>query len=231
MKPLRLLILLSAFCLDVQVHADRVHYSENKRETIQVSEGTRLILDRGAIVERREDVLHVVQGLVYLDANDAVTLQTPFNLMTCESSCRALIERKRGEVEIKNLHGRVLIRRTGEDRTLALPAGMRLKISRVNSKGVAELEFPQSLPWADTVRTWARLFPGDVKEFRSTLIEFRKDWLEAVEAATLLHQDYAGRALASFEAERKKARERREARLKEEAELRRLFRQKNYLEQ
>ena len=93
------------------------------------------------------------------------------------------------------------------------------------------MEFPQSLPWLSTVKSWAKLYPGNAKQLREEVADFRPAWREAVEAVSHLHAETAERAIASYEAGQAQERARQKAREREDESLRSLFRAKNNLGQ
>ncbi len=245
----RVLALVFFFCADVQVHAggkksedahaksqekkiselgDKPLLAE-KRETVGLS-GSTLVLGRGGLVRREGKFVQLIRGSFYFDGSSEVAFKTPFATLRCGGGdCRMLIERKREEVVIQNLRGNIILHRVGEPQEYLLPTATQVTVGAVTAAGFADMEFPQSLPWAVTARDWAALFPGTVKEFKTELETFRPVWQESVEAISHLHLKRAGLEIAAAE---KAARDTAASAAqveKEDAKLRQLFRQKNDL--
>ncbi len=219
------------FCADVHVHADRSDaFLAEKREILELS-GGKLTMTKGSLIRREsEDIVQLIRGDFYYDGSELATFRTPFATFSCGGGeCRMLIERRGDKVEIKNLRGSVVVKRMGEEKNYLLPTAMQVEIGTVTSKGWADMEFPQSLPWNETARRWAALYPGELKDFKQTLEEFRADWREAVEAVSSLHLERAGREIASAKRAADQAAQRAAAEDREDAKYRELFRKKNEL--
>lgn len=241
MRIWRALALIAAFCVDVHVRADEVRatcfghqvpcavQAEGERQVLQ-AETLNIAMNPHALLEQRaSNVIELVNGHFLISAAKPVKFQTPYGRAWCEDECKALFEREDKKLTIKSLGGSWRLTRTGDEQVYAVPPGLQVSIGEVAPGGSAQMEIPQSLPWASTVRDWAALYPGDVKEFKSELAEFRGLWHRAVEMASHMQYQFAKREIASVENERAAELARQKAREREDESLRRLFREKNYL--
>ncbi|HMN69817.1 MAG TPA: hypothetical protein PKC28_14835 [Bdellovibrionales bacterium] len=241
MSYARLAFFLVVFFLDVHVRASEAAHPPEEcwsQPTCAVDAGanfkslenktSKLRLAPRAIVERRDgDAVQVLAGTVLAEIGRGVSVRTPFAVLSCVDDCVGIVSREESSVRLKALDGRWLVRRLGEKIDYALDAGLQMTISEVGDKGVAEMEFPQSLPWFSTVKEWAGLFAGTPGEFKEVLRSFRERWRAAVDVVSVIHAGEAGRTIASHQAgvEAEKARQR--AREREDRRLRELFRRKN----
>lgn len=243
MSAWRWLMCIALFCVDVRVRAEELAGScwdkempcpvqANDRRRLVESEGLKISLAAGSLVEQRDaDSVQLVQGSFYIFTSRAVVFKTPYAQFECEDECKALVEREPLRLTLKSLAGRWLVTRKGETQQYALPAGLQILLGEVEPNGRAQMEFPQSLPWLSTVKSWAKLYPGSAKELRQEVADFRPAWREAVEAVSRLHLDTAKRAIASYESNQAQELARQKARAREDESLRSLFRAKNNLGQ
>jgi hypothetical protein len=197
-----------------------------------------LVLAAGTIVEHRNrtddtDTLQLVRGHFYVEAGSGIALQTPFGKFHCDKSgdddCKGLIWREDTSVNLRSLGGAWRITRMGDSAEYALAPGLQTVLSEVNETGKAGFEFPQSLPWAQTLKEWAALYPREWKAFKAEVASFRPVWTEAVESVSQLHKSIVKREVAAYYdgIAAQKARAAREA--AEDESLRSMFRQKNYM--
>ncbi len=244
MKPGRFILIAAMFFIDVRVRAEDSHKEAScwgKRIpcAIQATEHKReyrngdfvLVLGAGSIAQQRDEkTIQLVEGKFYVEIDKPVIFKTPYASISCESVCTALITRALTGVTVKSLAGEWNIQRLGEKKNYSLSSGLQLSIGEVETSGVAQMDFPQSLPFAPTVMEWSKLFPGTVELFKSDVARFRLDWKEAVESASQVHEQAASRAIASYEAGLAKEEARRKSVAKEEAAMRELFRRKNNID-
>lgn len=226
---LRSFVLLSCFTVHVHVRAaEAIARAAHSAEDFTFGE-SKMRLAQGALVEKRkENAAHLVKGeaLAYLKGKDV--LQTAYAYVRCQSDdCKALVHREKDRVTFGALEGVLLVHRLGENKDYVLPTAMQVSVGGVMADGYAEMDFPQSLPWDETVKSWARLFRGDLKEFKSTLAEFREVWHESVEAVSHLHEERAQRVIASHDKAVQDQQARQKAQEREDEELRKLFREKS----
>ncbi len=218
------------FCFTVQIQVRAASDSHAKQNTQSYSFGrSRVRLGVDALIEKRKDhAAHLVRGdaLAHLQGEDV--LQTAYAYVRCQGEeCQVLVRRERDRVTFGALEGVLLVHRLGENKDYVLPTAMQVVVGPVTSQGFADMDFPQSLPWDDTVKIWARLFSGNVKEFKSTLAEFREVWHESVEAVSHLHEEHAQRMIASYYKSVAEQQSHLKAQEREDEELRKLFRQKS----
>jgi len=218
------------FCLDIHVKADMAVASGSSKKTWSGG-GMDVVMMPGSLIEQREgEMVNLVKGKFFIEFKHGVSVRTPFAAVLCQSeTCMAIIHRAGMEMEVKALKGEFSVRRLGDRAHYNLIAGSRVGLAGVTDEGKADMDFPQSLPWDSTVKEWAKFFPGNMKEFRPVLAEFRADWKRAVEALSGLHTERASREIASHQAALAAAAARAAVQEREDAKLRELFRQKNDL--
>ncbi|MGZ3723693.1 MAG: hypothetical protein ACXVA9_12210 [Bdellovibrionales bacterium] len=237
MSPQRL-VLLCIFFLDVHVKAETV--SECWGKTIpcpvQASASKKVISagnikvsigPHGLLEQRDEKTIQLVSGEFYVETAKPVVFKTPYAKVWCDGECKALFNRETDKLDVKSLEGRWLVQRNGEKTTYAVPEAQQISISEVTEDGRAEMEFPQSLPWAPTVKKWGALYPGTLDELKPTLVKFRETWKQAVESVSEMHSQAASRTIASYENSQAKERARKAAQEREDQRLRAIFREKN----
>jgi hypothetical protein len=214
--------------VDIRVKADTPVVAMAHKKSFS-AKGLQVVLGPGSLLEQHDkNEFQLVKGEFLVELQSIAKLKTPFATVTCDGDpCLALIHRDSTQVQIKALRGEFRVRRLGEKTDYGLGAGLQLTVMEVADNGVAEMEFPQSLPWDSTVKEWAHYYSGTSKEFRETLIQFREDWQQAVERVSQIHEQYAGRVIASYEATLAEERSRKAAQEREDAKMRKLFREKN----
>ena len=240
MRLLRLGTLCFLFCVDVHVKAQGLLAEDcwNKDGQCAVQAGAsrrvmsnstlRIVLAPQALLERRDPgTIQLVRGEFYVESSTAVKLQTPFAKVWCIDECKALFTRAANGLEVKSLAGQWRVERLGEPTIYALAAGLQLVFGEVSDQGMAQMEFPQSLPWAPTLKQWAALYPDKMSVWKGEVQQFRQVWRDAGEAVSVLHQSAANQAVAAHEKEVTMARQKRLAQLHEDEGLRELFRSKN----
>ncbi len=228
-RLLRTLILMASFTVQVQVRAAAKVARASHSPTEFTFGESKIRLAQGSLIEKRkEHAAHLVKGVVLAQLKGKDVLQTAYAYVRCQSeACQALVHREKDRVTFGVVEGVLLVHRLGENKDYVLPTAMQVSVGAVMADGYAEMDFPQSLAWDETVQTWARLFEGDLKEFKSTLAEFREVWHESVEAVSHLHEENAMRVIASYDHAVQDQQARQKAQEREDAELRKLFRQKS----
>lgn len=221
------------FCVDVHVKAAEICWGKTVpcivegRQKLE-SAGVKIASDASALLEKIDaSNVRLVNGQIYVDVSKKIAFKTPYARVWCEGRCRGILSRDLKQVNIKSLSGVWLASRTGDKGTYSVPEGMQMSFAEVTEEGSALMEFPQSLPWDPTIKMWIALYPGNLKEFKPLLTEFREIWRAAVDRASDMHQEQAERTIASHEKELAEERARQVERDREDAQLRALFREKN----
>ena len=133
-------------------------------------------------------------------------------------------------VELSVLKGQAQSQLKGHEAPWVLPQGFYFRFGPVDSQGLVQVDLPQPLVIKNSLRRWSSLHAFDKQLWWTKAQAMIPIWLRAVEASAQWQQSKAERQIASVEAERlRRERIREENRRKDEG-LRRLFRQKNYLE-
>ncbi|MGE4129993.1 MAG: hypothetical protein AB7F86_00055 [Bdellovibrionales bacterium] len=228
---LRFLFLAGLFFLDVHVRAStKVIAAEDARKVTVQEDARTVVLGRKGLLEQRDEhTWHLVRGTLYAEATADERFETPFMVARCQDRCQILMERHEDAVQVSCLSGTLQVVPVGDIKPSQLEAGLGARFGRVGPDGKSISEIPQSLPWDKTVRSWAVLWPGDLREFKTTLLEFRKTWQDGVERASLLHSSKADRAIASEQERLRRMEVLRGQREREDAKLRALFREKAWV--
>ncbi len=224
---IRLFWLVALFCIDLRVKAEPEVYAAHSQKTWDGA-GLHVIMQPGSLIEKREgDTVHLIKGQFLIELKDSATVKSVFATLGCAAGqCRALVERTAERLVVKALKGEFMVRRLGDPQHYALMAGAGVIVLPVTDEGVAEMDFPEALPWESTVKEWAKFFPGTIKEFKPTLVQFREDWKLAVEKLSELHAEHASRTIASHDKEVAEELARKAAQEREDAKYRKLFREK-----
>lgn len=250
-KLIRVLVVFASLCADVQVRASEAAHTEHgkskanscwgvtipcripadKKHNISESAAT-IVLKKDSLLEQTEtDTVSLIKGRMLIELKSSgLKIKTPFAAFSCEGECSAIFDREPGVIRVRGIVGAWRVNRLGDQIEYALNSGTQVLIGKVDASGKAEMEIPQSLPWDEIAQDWAELFPRSKKEFKSELADFRVNWKMAVEWASRMQLEHAKRSIAAHEAELARERAARAAQEREDAELRRLFRQKNYIE-
>lgn len=243
----RAALICALFFIDIKVHAGEHNHAAEAVEAVdcwgkilpcavQTSRHRRTLKAAGfemtmsphSIVEQRDaKTVQLVKGDYYLAVDGLVKFNTPYAEIRCSNECKGIFNRSEKNIEIKSLEGQWVIKRLGDKQEYALRAGLQVKVSEVEENGMAEMEFPQGLPFNATVKEWAKFYSGEYKEFKEEVTVFRQSWQEAVEQVSQAQLENATRSIASHQSEIDKQRAAKAAAEREDAELRKLFREKN----
>ena len=223
------------FTMDIRVRAAESCFNRampcviEGRQEIEAKDLQVVVGRNSLVVQSEKSLLQLVRGHVYVEAQADTRVRTPFATAWCEGACTGILERAPRHVVIMSLSGSWRLQRTGEVTTYQVAVGSRVKVSEVTPEGVAGMDFPQALPFVETVRLWGSLFPGNVEELRVRVAEFQPRWMEVVEKLSEANQQAARRSIANWNKVQAEEQARRLATKREDEELRRLFREKNYL--
>lgn len=240
----RFVLIAALFFIDVRVRAEDSHketecWGKQIPCAVQATDHKRefkngdfiFVLAAGSLAQQRDQkTIQLVDGDFYIEIDKPMLFNTPYASVTCASVCKALVSRQISGLTVKALEGDWTVQRLGEKRVYTLGAGLQISIGEVETSGMAQMDFPQSLPWASTVKEWSKLYVGSAELFKSDVTQFRRDWKTAVESAAKVHEEVAARAVASFGEGVAKEQARRKAVEKEDAALRELFRRKNNID-
>lgn len=227
MNLVKKFMLLACCILDVRIHAQSVEADHNGFKF--TANQTTIVMKKDALMDQREESIQLIRGEFYVETNEQPKFTTPYASFRCKSTCKALITRTYDQVAWRALQGSWEFVRTGEARKYELGAGARVVVSAVQSDGKAHIEPLQGLPWERTISDWAQLYPGKFPEFKSSVAQFREEWMERVKLISNWNEDESKRLLASHERHLADERARRAAIEREDQRLRQMFRQKNYL--
>jgi hypothetical protein len=243
MSAWRAMMLVALFFMDVHVRAAEVQKDDCWGKTLPCAvqtashrrewkaPGFKMILGENSIAEQKDTkTVQLVQGDFYLEVDGNVKFKTPYAEVRCANDCKGIFNRTTQEIAVKSLGGQWVIKRTGEAQEYALHTGLQVKVSEVEDNGMAEMEFPQGLPFSPTVKEWAKFYSGDFKHFKSDVAVFRQQWEGAIDQVSQAQLENATRSIASHQSQLEKERARKRAIEREDAELRKLFREKNNLE-
>jgi len=213
----------------IHVHADAVVSAHHGVKSVEVGKA-RISMSKNALMEVREGKkVHPVRGEFLVEMQDSEAIQSPFGVVTCVDGCRGIFERRDDALVVKGLKGQWQIRRLGDGAAYELPAGYQVRLGLVTSLGVADMEMPQALPWLTTLEQWSKLHTGPKADFLAQVREFRPVWRRGVDGTTELHAALAQRSLASHYESLERERKIEQQRQREDAELRRQFREKNFV--
>lgn len=222
---IRLFWVVALFCIDIRVKAEPEVYAGHGKKNWE-SKGIEVVMQPGSLIDNRDGV-HLVRGHFLIELKDFATVKTTFATLGCAADeCQALVDRSGDKLVVKALKGEFMVRRLGDPQHYSLIAGAQVTVASVTDDGKAAMDFPEALPWDSTVKEWIKFFPGSIKEFKPTLVQFREDWKQAVEKLSDLHFKYAARTIASHDKQVAEELARKAAQEREDAKYRKLFREK-----
>jgi hypothetical protein len=184
-----------------------------------------------SLVEQRDtETIQLIEGDIYVVTSSDTKFKTPYAEIRCADDCKAIFNRKSDQILIKSLGGQWIVKRLGDKQEYALHAGLQVTVSEVGTDGMAQMEFPQGLSWEPTVKEWAKFYSSGYAHFKNDLSAFREVWEAAVEKTSEAQLHNATRSIASHQQAVRSEQARQKAREHEDAELRRLFREKNNID-
>lgn len=222
-------------CLDASEYPCALRSSVSKWK-LELGTLKVVLKESATVIWKDERNFQVVSGDVWFAASDreSVRIQSEFGYFeNGDSELNVFVRKDSQLMEIYPLTQGVKVFPLGlsSKNGLLLPVGYRSFLSSVGSHGVAKYEIPVATNLKGLIESWAPMFDGTAQELAGFLTEYRKKWVDAVESGSLLHQEMAKREIAS-ERERRARRDRwLKAKREEERYLKKLYRQKNYLDQ
>lgn len=239
----RILLAFFAFTIEVKVKAEiiewpsgclktdqtcAIHIDTPQTFTIELGDGD-LSLGKDSVVVRKGTEAELLQGQMLVSVHSPVRVVTRYADLEM-SSGRMLVKVDSQEVQVTALNHVVKISLKGHGEVIQLTPGFSVSVKGVDLKGFSIVEVPQPLVIDSTIRKWARLHKGDRKTLREEIGRSIESWRRAVREGGQWHQQMVERSIASHkEQEARKAAWRAKVEQENQA-LRRLFRQKNYLE-
>lgn len=243
-RLLKLFSFFFAFNMEVRVHAEMVFSPENcwaksshcgaenssaKPEALKISEG-KVTLSAQTIVSQRPQNYRLVRGKVLVSA-ERLEWSSLFANFKCVEKCLFILEKEDGYVRALALRGNLQVNRLGDLQTYNLPEGFWVRVGAVGPEGSAPMEFPQSLAVQPTLKEWAELYQGELHDFKKESRNLMPIWTNAAVVASQWQKSVAERNLAAYEAEQTKAQKARAAREMEDQRLRKIFLERNFLNQ
>ena len=158
MKFVRALVYVALFCVNVRVHASEKLAEKEKASDVPAcwtkylpcpvqakdagrvveAPGLKIALGQGSLLEGLENgAIQLVAGSFYIETSKPVVFKTPYARFSCESECKALVDRVETQVTVQSLNGRWLIRRAGEEQEYARAAGLQSLVGEVELEGQA----------------------------------------------------------------------------------------------
>jgi hypothetical protein len=241
---IKMCLLVFLFFLDVHLNAESIFYpagcwgktvpcsveNETGRRLSLELKGMSIHLDSKAIVKAMSaNEADLARGTLFAKHASEFQWHTPFGDVFCEK-CQLILQRDEHSLEISALSGNVSVQRKGDSEKYFLPPGFSVTLSAVTVDGKADLEIPQAAPLRPTAKTWAKVYPGTVNDFKKDLGAYIESWRFAVETASKMHQEEADRRIAAAESDRERADRIRHEREVQNQKLRDLFRGKNYFQ-
>ena len=161
---------------------------------------------------------------------NAATVVTPYGRATCAGECEALFDRTENEVTIDALTEGWTLTRTGETEARTIPPATTVRVGQVTRDGRAAVTAPTTRAWADLITRWAKLYPDGGEAFTERAHEFREAYDDAVATLSARDQSRAVAMITAHQTEESNRAAKIRAAADEDARLRKLFRERNYVE-
>lgn len=238
------IVVLFLVSLDLNISAETIFYPNNcwgkdeacavqndsKRPVTLQLNGMQVHMDSQAIMKTEtQGEADLARGTLFAKHAEEFTWRTPFGQVVCHS-CQVLLHRDENSLEVNAIKGRVTIVRKGDGSSYELPAGFSVELSAVTKDGRANLDFPQAAPLVLVGKAWARVYNGNTQDFKKEFSDYVKTWDQVADLSSQMQKEEAQRRIASDEAERARVEKIRQDRLREQERIRKLFREKNYLQ-
>ncbi len=184
-------------------------------------------LSTGTVVEKGElGQYKLIQGVVRLQGVD-VQVQSPFGEVNCRGECEILLRRAPDEFEVMNLNGTALVKFNKKE-ILVLGEGLLVIMSGVNGHGEPRVSIPMRPSHAYLLRRLKETHLGG--DFSERVRPYLAHQAAIADEAASRLEVHIDRQLASLRAQENARLKRLKEQEKERSALRRLFRQKNYLD-
>lgn len=208
---------------------------QQKRTSLQLDDVKVVLSKSASIVWLSDSSFQVISGDVWIQqdqAGDHVLIKTEYGSLRSSGDLNVFLRKSEYALEIYPIFNEVRVYPLGlsDQKGLLLPAGYRSQLSAVNESGVAQYEIPVATNLKGFIEAWAPLFDGAPMDLTANLRKFKNLWLNAVHDGGDWQMDLAQREIASEKKRQEHLADLRRKRLEEEKYLRKLFRQKNYLE-
>ncbi len=187
-------------------------------EGLRLLKGELILKDSDLELQDREDASTIVLG-------------TEYGRMISQAGVWLMLKREADHwMEVDVLRGSVDLKLLGHQEKLSVGQGFSLRFGPVNEKGLSQVELPQPVRVQSVLMRWLRGTQKDPEVWRTKVQLVLPSWQTAAEEIALWQSQTVLRHLASVQEEERKRAQRALQRQREDEELRRLFRQKNYLE-
>ncbi len=247
-RALEVFVFLAVYVLDVRVKAETVDPNEalifwpshcyNKtlpctvknltKKSKLVHLGVEMSLSLNATVTLATQGVTLVSGILLIENNSNINVKTLYSDIKVNGA--VLLKVTGQSIEITSLEGISEARRRGDEVFYSIPPGYTYIIGAVNSKGVADFEFPQSASFVSVVNNWSSLSYMTKPKFTLKAQEFRVSSINAGLFLSKTYKTIIERRIASHRKMLKRRQLNKVVKQKEIEGLRALFRKKNYLE-
>lgn len=188
-----------------------------------------VLSQKSVVVRESADTIHILEGTILVKSNEKTTIKCEFGKIISEKG-EVLVSREEGKVFVRATAQPVVIIPRGSNEELILEPGFENWLYKVTTNGQAQTGVPLVWDYEPLLKTWARLFDGNLNGFRKKTESLKEVWANAVENASFRHKNYAQRLLASAEADRQHRARVKKKEDEERRQIRELMIQRNYLD-
>lgn len=201
----------------------QIRVGENQ---IHLGENTLIILQQDPRLP-----IELVQGQAWVESPGDLAIRTPFAQVEGESA-EFWVSQKRGvpKTLVRALNGMVYVQPVGFEGRLWVPVAMENWFGAADKTGKGTSGAPLPINLAECLYEWAKVFPEGGLKFKNKVQELLARRGETIAQGVKIHEDLARRYIASEKLKDAQEKQRRERLLSEQKAMRRLFRQRNYLE-
>lgn len=245
MKPVRWLMFLAAFQMEMRVragvpvepigHPEKCWTTQVGPCSVQAGTGS-LHLKNSALdlwgggeslFTREADDWRFLKGNVRATALKEAELSFPYGKVKSKEGEFWIVEDSGNRFVIRATRGSAYVV-TRDGRELEIPEGLELWVGPVSSVGTSTYGVPSLIPVEEHLRLWSQLKDLPKEKFIQSARELRERWKGRQEVASVLYDKVAQRHLASVEEQKKLDEERARAKAAERDKFRKMLYQRAF---
>ncbi|MBX9767111.1 MAG: hypothetical protein K2X47_07565, partial [Bdellovibrionales bacterium] len=210
-----------------QIQECALRVRDFRRKSILIDGERRFVLGPSTnVFFKSSNQVRLLSGQLWIFANrDQVLVETPMGEVA--TSGDVWVSGTPEAVYVLNLGGDVRVRALGVQEEIAVPGGMKNRLSGVKD-GHASIGIPQMATPAEVLSSLGPLFWGTRNQFRTWIQEHSDIWDGLEDQVASLHLSLAEREIASENRRLEKERALARLRAEERQKLRRMFFQKTF---
>lgn len=186
----------------------------------------------GTVTEFDDGNVFFGTGQFWIFSKNGISIKTPFGTVLTHGLSEIWVEVHDKQTLVRSLSGSIFVSARGVQEYQLLLEGFEVKLGAVSLKtGLGEQSIPTSIDLEQHLISLDRVFPYDKMNFKNNAVHLSSVVLKAAQQASLIHQKIMERKIASENEKMKSLVHNAELRSRLEIYFRRIYRQKNNLDQ